>query len=395
MRLIHQLIDYFRQRGLLLPEQLQKLEANFFARGSQAEDDYGYEPDYSDRRPWETQYYEQLEAEKQDDDHNALELEAKLDARRPVRSRIRKKAAGKSGKAARSEDYRPGVETIARRLDAGIRQVEKDLESLLDLAPSANTNSWQEAAAAIAGCAEAGVEAQLAKVLGERKVEPGLLLRILTIDLATMAGTDQEVVSRAFRAILANPESARPGRTKWGHRLLALPVVCRTMTLAKAQKRLAQAWCRLCTEQPCLVFGALRSSPDELGLWITALLSTARKLFPLDTSAKSASPASAMAFELVKHSCDADLWTEAWAWALQTEAARVFTLLLHIDKELPYHRRQDIPGQRESTLYVFDWNHRPRKNAVSDLPISLYGPIGWNAAMHEAIKRKRKSGGQA
>ncbi len=81
MRLIHQLIDYFRQRGLLLPEQLQKLEANFFAQGSQAEDDYGYEPDYSDRRPWETEYFEQLEARKNDDDQDALDLEAPLEDR--------------------------------------------------------------------------------------------------------------------------------------------------------------------------------------------------------------------------------------------------------------------------------------------------------------------------
>lgn len=251
MKVLHQIIDYLRSRGLLTQEQLVELASQGILR-------------------WE-QVYEPPEPAAEED---VRAIGAFEDEIAEPGERAAGRGRGRGGKARRP----PGISTkeLCSRLASRFEEWNARLAGLAQL----GDGPWDDAAVKVRNHAPGALAEHLAGALKEQSPSLKELWEALDLDVFGEALSSAEAYGQtghAFRVLLAARGPAGLGR--YGA-LLHEPEVATAVNLVQAQRRIAGALGDLLHEHPDLIGGAVRRDGPSEAYWAFVLTYGARRGSP-------------------------------------------------------------------------------------------------------------------
>jgi hypothetical protein len=253
MKVLHQIIEYLRGRGLLTKEQLVELASQGILR-------------------WENVYEDRGSGE--DSDEPRLDEPGEETDEPPPRARP---GGGRGGRrTVATLELRELCTRLAESFDAW----RGPLEGLTRLGRRGGCSSWEEAAVAVRNVAPERLPEVLADALQEQAPGLGALWGALEWEeyFGVRVGLEERgPTDRAFRALLraADPAALQPYAA-----LLKGPEVAAVCNLVQAQRRLLGALGELLRRRPELVASSLRREGPAPAYWSFVLVHAARRGVP-------------------------------------------------------------------------------------------------------------------
>jgi hypothetical protein len=296
MKVLHQIIDYLRGRGLLTQEQLADLASQGILR-------------------WDEVYSEPPEPPAEADEDSSWLRKEEIEE--PAERRGARCRRGASG--ARVPLLRP--EELCQRLREGFGGWRATLDSLVALDSSAG--GWEQVTVAIRNAATDDLLASLAAALRGHSLTLACLWEALQLDgyREILSGPESHgPTGAAYRALLAAPDLSGLGRYS---ALVREPEVAAVVNLMRAQRRLLQACGELLRRQPDLVAAAIRRDAGVPAYWAFVLLYSARR------GATGRRPWPAADEHPPRHAAPADQdWPHLWSQAVAMDGRAVTPFLV-------------------------------------------------------------------
>jgi hypothetical protein len=251
MKVLHQIIDYLRGRGLLSQEQLVELASQGILRWEEVYESRPEEPE----REWEGPAWPEPE--------EGPEPEARP---RP-----------RAGRGAVSRVPVLSAAELCGLLAGRFELWRGPLDGLVRLGRRAGCETWQDTAVAVRNAELGRLAEAVAAGLDERSPTLPALWEALEMDAyrGVLDGVEAygPAVS-AYRALLAVPDAANLGRHAL---LLREPEVAAVFNLLHAQRRLLRACGEVARTRPEVIAACLRRDGPTPAYWAFVLLYSARR----------------------------------------------------------------------------------------------------------------------
>lgn len=259
MRVVHQLIDYFKANGVLTQQQLDYLAAERL-----------YDPHalyYNDHDSWWWPG---------DDDDDLPPKDTSAERAQAELERVRPRRGGK-GQGSRPQRHRIDAAEICRRLGAVCSDWNSRLSGLIALARQiGHVADWREAALVIRNAGVPKLQSTLTATIPNRPQVLGDCFASLDVDdyQGVAAATSGPAV-KAYRTILAATDlDGIPMGQRW---LLRETAIRDVFNLIVAKRQLLAAWHALYTQYPQRLVAPLSTCKNDSGFWTFVLIYNTRR----------------------------------------------------------------------------------------------------------------------